>query len=140
MKIGYPCINLSLEGKSNKTFRLSSYSEDRLIETVENNLNYLLSMLEFNVECRLLFFRIVSDLIPFSSHPVCQFKWEHYFSEQFQVLGKFIKENKIRVSMHPDQFTLINSPDVKIYENSVRELMYQAKILDLLEVDDSAKI
>ncbi|MGE5445664.1 MAG: UV DNA damage repair endonuclease UvsE [Ignavibacteriales bacterium] len=140
MKIGYPCINLSLEGKGNKTFRLRSYSEERLIETVKNNLDYLHSTLRFNVEHQLLFFRISSDLIPFGSHPVCQSPWGDYFKEKFRAIGDFIKRNNIRISMHPDQFTLINSLDEKVYENTIRELMYHAKILDLLGLNDSAKI
>ena len=48
MRIGYPCINTTIGCKSNRTFRLKSYSEERLIETVENNLNCLLQILRFN--------------------------------------------------------------------------------------------
>lgn len=34
--------------------------------------------------------------------------------------------------MHPDQFTLINSPSEQIFKNSSRELLYHAEVLDLL--------
>jgi UV DNA damage endonuclease len=139
MKIGYPCLNLSIN-KVNQTFRLNSYSDERLIETVENNLSYLLDMLRFNVENKLLFFRISSDIVPFASHPVCKFNWEDYFKEKFQNIGNFIQRYGIRISMHPDQFTLINSPDENVYERSVAELSYHAKILDLMELDTTAKI
>jgi UV DNA damage endonuclease len=50
MKIGYPCINWTLGCKSDRTFRLKSYSENRLIETVENNLTCLLKILRFSVK------------------------------------------------------------------------------------------
>ncbi|HEX3034579.1 MAG TPA: UV DNA damage repair endonuclease UvsE [Thermodesulfobacteriota bacterium] len=139
MKVGYPCLNLSIN-KVNQTFRLKSYSDKRLIETVENNLSYLLDMLKFNVENNLLFFRISSDLVPFASHPVCNFNWENHFKEKFQALGNFIKRYGIRISMHPDQFTLINSQDENVYERSVAELLYHTKILDLMELDLTAKI
>lgn len=46
----------------------------------------------------------------------------------------------MRVSMHPDQFIIINSPDKKIFQRSVKELLYHAEVLDLLEIDDTAKI
>lgn len=140
MKIGYPCLNLSIDDKGNKTFRLKSYSEERLIETVANNLNYLSDMLKFNVERRLLFFRVSSDIVPFASHPVCRFKWESHFKKEFLEIGNFIKEHGIRISTHPDQFTLINSLDETIYEKSVLELIYHAEILDSMELDTTAKI
>lgn len=68
MKIGYPCINLTLNCRSSRTFRLKNYSEERLIATIENNLNCLAEILEFNYKNNIFFFRITSDLIPFASH------------------------------------------------------------------------
>jgi UV DNA damage endonuclease len=79
-------------------------------------------------------------LIPFGTHPVCQFSWGDYFKKKFRAMGDFIKRNNIRSSMHPDQFTLINSLDEKVYEHSIRELMYNAKILDLLGLNNPTKI
>jgi UV DNA damage endonuclease len=140
MKIGYPCINLSLDCKGNRTFRLKSYSVDRLVETIDNNLKCLREMLRFNVAHNILFFRITSDLVPFASHPVCQFDWQKYFQDKFQDAGGYIRTYDIRISMHPDQFTLINSPDEEVYERSVRELIYHSEVLDLMELDTSAKV
>ena len=140
MKIGYPCINRSLTCKGNKTFRLKSYSEERLIATVENNLNCLLAILRYNVEHNLLFFRITSDLVPFASHPVCAFAWQEYFGTQLKTIGTFIKKHDIRISMHPDQFTLINSLDEDIFRRSESELLYHTQVLDLMGLDVSAKV
>ena len=140
MKIGYPCINLSLDCKGNRTFRLKSYSDERLVETTDNNLTCLREILRFNVAHDILFFRITSDLVPFASHPVCQFDWQDYFQDKFQDTGVYIRTHNIRISMHPDQFTLINSPDEEVFERSLRELIYHSEVLDLMELDTSAKI
>ncbi len=139
MKIGYPCINTTLECR-NRTFRLRSYSAERLVETVASNLECLRRTLEFNIGRGILFFRIHSGFVPFASHPVCRFDWQGRFREEFSEVGRLIRERGIRVSMHPDQFTLINSLEEEIFERSVRELAYHCDLLDLLGTDASAKV
>ncbi|MBN2599499.1 MAG: UV DNA damage repair endonuclease UvsE [Candidatus Thermoplasmatota archaeon] len=140
MKIGYPCINRSLSCKGDRTFRLKSYSEERFRWTVENNLNCLQRILEFNQQHGMLFFRITSDLIPFASHLVCTFPWQEIYRSTFEKLGGFIKKNQMRISMHPDQFIVLNSPRKEVVERSIAELIYHAEVLDLLGLDSSAKI
>jgi UV DNA damage endonuclease len=140
MRIGYPCINLTLGCKAASTFRLKSYSEERLIRTIDSNLDCLQRILQFNVEHGILFFRITSDLVPFASHSICTFDWQSFFQERFQEIGGFLRSEGIRISMHPDQFTLINSPRTEVHEHSKRELAYHAQVLDLLGLDLSAKI
>jgi len=140
MKIGYPCINLSLPCRSSRTFRLASYSHEKMEQIIEINLACLSETLMFNQEHNLLFFRISSDLIPFASHPICDFPWQKTYRETFRKIGNFIKRHKMRVSMHPDQFVLINSLDEDIFHRSVKELLYHAEILDLLGTNSSAKI
>jgi len=97
-------------------------------------------ILQFNLEHRLFFFRISSDLVPFASHPINDFNWQGHFEEDFEEIGEFITKNRMRISMHPDQFTLINSIKDEIFERSKNELKYHAEILDLLKLDTSAKI
>lgn len=140
MRIGYPCINLTLPCRSSRTFRLSSWSERRFLETVDNNLSCLLRILEFNASHGLLFFRITSDLVPFASHPICRVRWQQFFEKEFRDIGDFIKRNNLRVSMHPDQFTLINSPDERVFQRSQKELLYHCDVMDLLGLDQTHRI
>jgi UV DNA damage endonuclease len=140
MKIGYPCINRSLDCHSDHTFRLKNYSEKRLVETVRMNLACLHGILRFNVEKKICFFRVTSDLVPFASHPVNEFGWQKFFEKQFLKIGDFIRTHDLRISMHPDQFTLINSIDTGIFKRSVAELNYHNEIIELMELDETAKI
>jgi len=140
MKVGYPCINWSIDCRGNKTFRLKSYSEENLIDIVENNLNCLEEMLRFNIKNDMLFFRITSELVPFASHEINKFDWQSYFEDKFKRISKIIDENNIRISMHPDQFIVLNSNKEKVVDNSIAELNYHADVLDLLNLDASHKI
>jgi UV DNA damage endonuclease len=140
MRIGYPCINRSIGCTASRTFRLSSYSEDRLRETVRENLACLARILAYNTLHNLLFFRITSDLVPFASHPVCTFPWQEYFSGEFRQIGEYIRRHGFRISMHPDQFVLLNASDEGVLRRSIADLEYQVQVLDLMGLDDSAKV
>ena len=140
MRIGYPCINRSIGCTASKTFRLASYSDDRLVETVTGNLACLRNILTYNADHGFLFFRITSDLVPFASHPVCTFAWQEYFSDTFAELGKYCRQNGFRISMHPDQFVLLNAQDDGVLKRSIDELEYQVKVLDLMGLDRTAKV
>jgi len=140
VKIGYPCINRSIACQGDKTFRLQSYSDERLRQTATNNLTCLERVLAYNRENGFGFFRISSQLIPFASHPVCTLDWKKEFRSLFQSLGKTIRENSFRISMHPDQFTLLNALNPEIVRRSIAELDYHVDVLELLELDVTAKI
>lgn len=140
MKLGYPCLNWSIGCTSSRTFRLASYSEKRLVETVADNLVCLKKIFEWNVKNGFLFFRISSDIIPFASHPVNQCNWTVRFQKELASLGDYIFKNKLRISMHPDQFVLINTPNQAILRRSVADLQWHATLLNALNLDATAKI
>jgi UV DNA damage endonuclease len=140
MRIGYPCINRSIGCKGDCTFRLASYSEERLYATVAGNLECLQKILAWNQDHRILFFRITSDLVPFASHSVCISPWQDQFRDELAATGRFIRSHEIRISMHPDQFIVLNARNEGIVERSIAELGYHAKVLDLMGLDTTAKI
>ncbi|WP_223650951.1 UV DNA damage repair endonuclease UvsE [Hymenobacter psoromatis] len=140
MKIGYPCVNETLPCSAAGTFRLASYSEERLVTTVAANLACLRQILEWNVAHGLLFFRMGSGIVPFGSHEVNTFPWQAHFKAEFQALGAYIRQHGMRISFHPDQFVVLNSPDPAIVQRSVAELVYQGLMLDLMELDSTAKL
>src|SRR5690606_28369661 len=76
----------------------------------------------------------------FASHAVCTVNWQQHFKATFAKIGRYIKNNNLRISMHPDQFVVLNSPKPEIVTNSVNELKYQCALLDAMELDDTAKL
>ena len=140
MKIGYPCVNETLECSAARTFRLASYTPERVVESVAANLACLQQILEWNLAHGLLFFRLGSGIVPFGSHEVNMFPWQTHFKDEFKAIGDFIKQHDMRVSFHPDQFVVLNSPDPNIVRRSIDELIYQGSMLDLMELDSTAKL
>ncbi len=140
MRIGYPCINRSIGCSAGRTFRLANYSFQRLIDTIDLNLGCLDEILHDNLANGFLFHRISSDIVPFASHPVCTVDWQSRFADAFAGLGEFVRTHKMRISMHPDQFTLINSPNRDVFERSLRELAYHSDVLDLMGLGADARI
>jgi UV DNA damage endonuclease len=140
MKIGYPCINNGFECRPSRTFRLDNYSEDILRDKVSGNLDCLEKILDWNSDKGLLFFRITSDLIPFGSHPVHELNFADEYAETFQHLGEIINTHSMRISMHPGQYTVLNSKDEDVAERAIAELQYHADILDALGLDVKHKI
>ena len=140
MKIGYPCVNETLPCSAAGTFRLASYSAERLVPTVAANLACLQQILEWNVAHGLLFFRMGSGIVPFGSHEINTFPWQTHFKNEFRAIGDYVRQHGLRISFHPDQFVVLNSPDPAIVQRSVAELVYQGSMLDLMELDSTAKL
>ena len=140
MKIGYPCVNEAMDCSAANTFRLASYADERLVAAVTANLACLRRMLAWNVAQGLLFFRMGSGIVPFASHPINTFPWQTHFAADCQAIGDYIKTHNLRVSFHPDQFVVLNSPSVDIVQRSIQELIYQGSMLDLMGLDGTAKL
>jgi UV DNA damage endonuclease len=135
MKIGYPCICTSLCTASH-IFRLANYTNEKCLEVTNQNLLCLQKILEYNIQHGFYFFRISSQTVPFASHSICTIDWIKHFSTKLYTIGQYIKDNDCRISMHPDQFCLINAKD----DRSIAELDYHCRLLDEMDLDSSAKI
>ena len=132
MNIGYPCSNLGIGCSPSRTFRLASYSPERLIATVHQNLDCLEIILQWNEAHDIRYFRISSDTVPFASHPVMTVDWRSEFASRFADLGRFIRDHEMRVNCHPGQYILLNSPRPDVVERSVAELDYTAAMFELM--------
>jgi UV DNA damage endonuclease len=56
------------------------------------------------------------------------------------MIGKYIHNNTLRISMHPDRFVLLNTPNDDVLQRSVTDFRYQVAVLNLFGLDASAKI
>lgn len=140
MRIGYACTPLGVSYKTTRKFLLKNLNYDNFYKTTKNNLDDFKKILTYNFENNIDLFRISSDIIPFGSHKDNTFDFESLFKEDFNHLKNIISKSNIRLSMHPGQYTIINSLDQNIVKNSIRDLEYHCKFLDTLNLDSSSKI
>jgi len=140
MNIGFACLSIGVYHNDYKTIRKDNLTDPKLIEIIKYNLESLTHIIDYNIKNNLKLFRISSDLIPFGSSPLNQLEWGVIFKDKFKELSRKIKDNQIRVSMHPGQYTVLNSPDEGVVDRSIQDLIYHAKVLDCLETNSTSKI
>jgi UV DNA damage endonuclease len=139
-KIGYACVLESMPYKTSRSFILKNFSEINFYNATKGNLDDLLKILKWNKTKNIYMFRISSDIIPFGSHIVNNIEWWNIFKDQLTSIGVYIKENNMRVSMHPGQYTVLNSPNAEVAKRSIDEIEYHTKFLDSLGLDYTNKI
>ena len=140
MAIGYACVTIGVPGTSISSCTLKNATKENIRSLIQKNLSALEKMLDYNIRNGIQLFRISSDLIPFGSHPVNTIDWCREYRDTFEELEVKIKKAGMRVSMHPGQYTVINSGDPSVVERSVEELLYHARFLDALGMDCKHKI
>jgi UV DNA damage endonuclease len=140
LKVGYACTPLTTKARTNRRLTLKNYSEEKLKSILADNLKDLNKILKHNLNNNIKMFRISSDIIPLGSHIVNTFNWKEYFKEELIEIGEFIKKNHLRVSMHPGQYTVINSPNKEVVFKSIKDLQYHCDFLDSLDVDYTNKL
>lgn len=119
---------------------LKNAEEERLLALIQYNLNSLDHVIEYNRENHINLFRISSDLIAFGSSPANRLPWWDIFDSTFQSIGKKIKDAHMRVSMHPGQYTVLNSNRNEVVQKAIDDLHYHAKVLDCLGLSKEHKI
>lgn len=140
MSIGYACLTIGVPNTSLKSCTARNVNEEKLLELISHNLNSLENIIEYNIKNNIRLFRISSDLIPFGSSPINSLHWEEIFFSEFNKIGEKIKTSGMRVSMHPGQYTVLNSPNIEVVNRAIDDLNYHTKVLDSLGVGSEHKI
>lgn len=142
---GYACINTELRKKGifmSRTCRLNTLKEkgiDYVKELALENLKDLLKILYWNKENGVSFLRLSSDIFPFASHKDYMYSLD-FADEILKKIGKFVKTNNMRLTMHPGQYTLLSSPNENITNNSIEDLKHHCDVLDRIGVDQNGVI
>ncbi|MEG0753016.1 MAG: UV DNA damage repair endonuclease UvsE [Angelakisella sp.] len=140
INFGYACLALAVANTQMRSCIMRTATPEHLREIIAHNLQALMQLVQYNKENNIHLFRISSDLIPFGSSPVNTLQWQDEFADAFEEIGKAIADADLRVSMHPGQYTVINSPDEDVVNRAIADLEYHEQVLRLLKTDSTSKL
>lgn len=115
-RFGFFCSTSDGKTTTNRKFLLKNLNEKKLLETLEKNLKDFKKLLEISQNIFLGIFRLGSNIVPFMSHIKFQKDWIYKVEGYLKDFSKILKEHDIRITIHPGQFVILNSP----YKKSIR--------------------
>ena len=104
------------------------------------SLGYLARVFDYLEENDIHMYRMSSDLAPYVTHPEMP-KFHEQIAEcapELRALGKRARALDLRLSFHPSQFIVLNSPDPLLVQKSIADLKAQTEMLDRMELDREA--
>ncbi len=103
---------------------------------------YLRAIFGYLREQKITMYRMSSDIAPYATHP----DLPHFHGQigacaaDLAQLGAEARAQGLRLSLHPSQFIVLNSPDETLVQKSVADLVAQAAILDAMELGPEAVV
>ncbi len=135
LKLGFPVkVTARPDLKSNDTRRWQSSPHLR------TSLEYLDTILDHLDRHDIRMYRMSSDLAPYATHPdMPQFHGMVAESAtELAAIGAKARRLGIRLSFHPSQYVVLNSPDAELVRKSAWDLASQAEMLDRMELGPEA--
>ena len=133
-RLGFPVKVLGAKLKSNDARRWQSNP------SLQVSLEYLSAIFDYLTGLGIRMYRMASDLAPYATHPdLPQFHNQvREFASDLRAIGKRARELDLRLSFHPSQFIVLNSPNESVRKKSIWDLQVQAEMLDRMELNDEA--
>ena len=107
---------------------------------LKTSLEYLDGILDHLHAHDIRMYRMSSDLAPYATHPdMPQFHGMVAESDaELRAIGAKARRLDIRLSFHPSQYVLLNSPNPELTRKSIWDLASQAEMLDRMELGPEA--
>ncbi len=137
LRLGFPVKVLAQPDlKSNDSRRWQSGPHLR------TSIGYLREIFAYLDRADIRMYRISSDVAPYVTHPdMPQFHGQiKECAEELQDLGRLARDLNLRLSLHPSQYVVLNSPDPDLNAKGVADVIAQAEILDRMELGPEAVV
>ena len=116
-----------------------STAEDKLWEILKGNIEAVRQLVKVvsTLPPARKMCRITSDILQAYTHPQYRDFYKqgdvlNYMERAFAAVGNFAREQDVRLSFHPGQFTVLASENPGIVENSIEEFEYHADMARMM--------
>ena len=109
---------------------------------LRESIRYAHGVFDYLGEVGISMYRFSSDFAPYLTHPdMPQFHNQLVECKtELEELGARAREMNLRLSFHPSQYIILNAPNEKLVETSIRDFAAQADILDIMGMNNEAVI
>ena len=114
--------------------------DQKLKELTRTNLTHTLRMLHYNIGHEIMLYRMSSSMVPLATHPEVKWDFRAVFKKELSEIGRLVKKYKLRVSLHPNQFTLFTSDKEHITTNAVADMQYHYDLFDGMGIASDSTI
>lgn len=140
IRLGYACVPITIEETSSHSLtytnykKLGSKANEKLDSVIKNNFESLEKILKYNIKNDIIFFRMTSELIPLVSHPNVIYDFITPYKSYYEKIGNIIKENNLRVDLHPSAYTVLNSINDDVVNSTINILEFYQKMYDCMKI------
>ncbi|KAB2332475.1 UV DNA damage repair endonuclease UvsE [Bacillus mesophilum] len=140
IRFGYVSTAISLwDSSPSKALTFARYSQlgkeerkEKLLSVTAANLANTKRMLHYNIAHQLEIYRMSSSIVPLATHPEVMWDFTTPFRDSWLEIGQLVKEHQLRVSFHPNQFTLFTSPREEVTANAVKDMGYHYRMFEAM--------
>ena len=145
MNLGYACINMELSNRkgkdkitTNRTMIKKTFHDkgvDYASELVIQNVTDLKSIIQWNEDNGIKFFRLSSEIFPWASEYYQD--WENFpnidlISNILKDCGNLATQYGHRITSHPGPFNVLVSPNEQVVQNTITDLTIHADVFDFM--------
>lgn len=137
LRLGFPVKVLGVPGlKSNDSRRWRQNPHLRV------SLSYLARIFDYLERNDIRLYRMSSELAPYATHPdMPQFhNMVRESARELREAGERARRLGLRLSFHPSQYVVLNSPDAELVRKSAWDVATQAEMLDRMELGPEAVV
>ena len=144
MRIGYACINMTLQKAggitTNRSMRQKTYNErglDYCSELALQNVKDLVHIIKWNNEMRIKQFRMSSDIFPWMAYYQLDELPDYEEISDYLYMAGDEASGKQRLTFHPGHFNVLCSPNPAVVKKTIKELNQHSQIMDIMGLSNT---